>query len=852
MAEIIAICNQKGGVGKCLAPETPVVLSSGKIMTIKQLFYQHYNDYSRKDCQRRDDFFIKPKEKLEVFSLNRELKLIKSKVDYLYRGKTNKLYKIKTNKGKLIKVTAEHPFLTLRNDKLIWLKAKDIEKDDFIATPRQLNFSFPQKNIELTSYLSERIFVKINDKLLIQKHLKTILLYPSDIKNKILFSLLEEKKMVAGDLYKIKNKACIFAHLQKFLKSGIIKREKNGRSYVYFLNKKKLVDYLFHRGFSIKVFQQLNWPKRIIQEFIYYNKSFHYSSPIKPIFFLDKDLAEFLAIILAEGYLGPSRIVLHNTSSNIIKKFISYCEKLGLSYKKEKRGNQWIVNVFKAGTLMKVLYDVFEVPIRGLLKSSQVKIPNKILESPKNVLATYLAAYIDCDGYIAKDRSTLEITSASQENIIRLQYAFLKFGINATIKSAIDSASNSLHPKKRVYYTLTISGSNYLKMILQFFPIKNKNKKKRLQQICYFRHNTNIDIVPVNGLLKKTRKKLGLLQKELGCQGTITDYEDNSNYISYDSLKDILLRIKKNHSIDKNNKELTFLSLLSQSDLFWERIVNIKRINYKGYVYDLTINKNHNFIAGQGAFVVHNTTTTMNLGAYLAAFGKKVLLIDFDAQSNTTSGLGFDYKKFKKTVYNLLIFNDSPQEVIYKTSVFGLHLLPTSPDLIGAQVELDYFPNKEFRLAQVLSSLKPDYDYMLIDLPPSLGVLTVNGLVAADQVLIPIQTEYYALEGLSQLITTINLIRRNLEKDLRILGAILTLYDKRNRLDRMVAKHIRRNFPGYVFRVEIPRNVSLAEAPSFGKPIIQYNPYSEGARAYRQLAQELIKKLETHDDILLM
>jgi chromosome partitioning protein len=241
---------------------------------------------------------------------------------------------------------------------------------------------------------------------------------------------------------------------------------------------------------------------------------------------------------------------------------------------------------------------------------------------------------------------------------------------------------------------------------------------------------------------------------------------------------------------------------------------------------------------------VGKTTTTISLGAYLAAFGRKVLLVDFDAQSNATSGLGFDYKKLKKTVYNTLVLNDSPQETIYKTSVFGLHLLPASPDLIGAQVELNHFDNKEFRLAQILSSIAQYYNYILIDLPPSLGVLTINGLVAANQVLIPIQAEYYALEGLSQLITTIDLIRRNLEKDLHILGAILTLYDKRNRLDRMVAKHLRRNFPGYVFDITIPRNISLAEAPSFGKPIIQYNPYSEGARAYQQLAKELIQKVE--------
>lgn len=242
---------------------------------------------------------------------------------------------------------------------------------------------------------------------------------------------------------------------------------------------------------------------------------------------------------------------------------------------------------------------------------------------------------------------------------------------------------------------------------------------------------------------------------------------------------------------------------------------------------------------------VGKTTTTMNLGAYLAALGKKTLVVDFDAQANATSGLGFDYKKLQKTVYNNLISDYSPKETIYKTSIFGLNILPASPDLIGAQVELSHFTNKEFRLYQILSSIKEYYDYILIDLPPSLGVLTVNGLVAADQILIPLQTEYYALEGLSQLITTIDLIRRNLEKDLKILGAVLTLYDKRNRLDRMVLKHIRRNFPGYVFDTIIPRNVSLAEAPSFGQSILQYNPNSEGARAYKQLAQELIKKLET-------
>jgi len=241
---------------------------------------------------------------------------------------------------------------------------------------------------------------------------------------------------------------------------------------------------------------------------------------------------------------------------------------------------------------------------------------------------------------------------------------------------------------------------------------------------------------------------------------------------------------------------------------------------------------------------VGKTTTCINLAAYLAAGGRKTLLVDFDSQANATSGVGVNYQKLFYTVYHALISSLPPQKIIQKTSIFGLDILPSSPHLSGAQVELNSFPDKEMHLSNALSQVKAQYDYILIDLPPSLGLLTINGLVAADHVLIPIQTEYYALEGLSQLINTIDLIRRNLEHELKILGAVLTLYDKRNRLDRLVVKHIRRNFPGYVFDAMVPRNVSLAEAPSFGKSILQYNPRSEGARAYRQLSQELMRQME--------
>lgn len=241
---------------------------------------------------------------------------------------------------------------------------------------------------------------------------------------------------------------------------------------------------------------------------------------------------------------------------------------------------------------------------------------------------------------------------------------------------------------------------------------------------------------------------------------------------------------------------------------------------------------------------VGKTTSSVNLGAYLAAFGRKTLIVDFDPQANATSGLGINYVKLTKNIYHNLIFGFSLEETIQQTPLFGLDILPASPELIGAQVELNSFEDKELRLKQLLNYVQSQYHYILIDLPPSLGLLTVNGLVAADYVLIPIQTEFFALDGLSQLINTIDLIRRNLGKDLKILGAVLTLYDKRNRLDRSVAKNILRHFPGYVFNVIIPRNISLAEAPSFGQSILQYNPHSEGARAYRQLAEEVIKRLE--------
>lgn len=238
---------------------------------------------------------------------------------------------------------------------------------------------------------------------------------------------------------------------------------------------------------------------------------------------------------------------------------------------------------------------------------------------------------------------------------------------------------------------------------------------------------------------------------------------------------------------------------------------------------------------------VGKTTSAVNLAAYLAAMGKYILLVDLDPQANATSGLGFEPESLEKTLYHSLVGQIYPQELIKRTNLFGYELIPTSSDLAGAAVELVSMPEREFRLLNLLYSVRTNYDYVIIDSPPSLGLLTINGLVAADEIIIPVQTEYYALEGLGQLLKTVNLIQENLGKDLKIKGALLTMFDKRNKLARQVAKEIRLHFPGYVFETVIPRCIRLGESPSFGKTILQHDPSSSGGKAYRQLAEEIIR-----------
>lgn len=238
---------------------------------------------------------------------------------------------------------------------------------------------------------------------------------------------------------------------------------------------------------------------------------------------------------------------------------------------------------------------------------------------------------------------------------------------------------------------------------------------------------------------------------------------------------------------------------------------------------------------------VGKTTTTTNLAAYLAAMGKYVLLVDLDSQANATVGLGINVGAEEGHIYHALINDQNALGLLKKTSIFGFDVLPASQSLAGATVELVNMEERESRLKKVLNSVRSNYDFILIDCPPSLGLLTVNGLAAAERVIIPVQCEYFALEGLSQLLKTVELVRQGLNPDLQVLGVVLTMYDKRNQLANQVVNEVHRNFPGRVFDAVIPRMVSLAEAPSFGKTILQFDPNSKAARSYRQLAEEVIK-----------
>jgi len=237
---------------------------------------------------------------------------------------------------------------------------------------------------------------------------------------------------------------------------------------------------------------------------------------------------------------------------------------------------------------------------------------------------------------------------------------------------------------------------------------------------------------------------------------------------------------------------------------------------------------------------VGKTTTSVNVGAYLASLGKHILIVDIDPQANATSGVGIDHKELEYGIYEALIGHKNIRDVLKRTVIDRFMVAPATAALAGAGIELVSMNEREFILQSLLDQIKEDFDYIIIDGPPSLGLMTINSLVAADDIIIPIQSEYYALEGLGQLLETISLVKENLKPNLNIMGAVVTMYDKRNKLSSLVLDELEKHFPNKIFNTVIPRSVRLAEAPSYGKTIMHYDTNSRGGKAYEMLAREIV------------
>jgi chromosome partitioning protein len=292
-----------------------------------------------------------------------------------------------------------------------------------------------------------------------------------------------------------------------------------------------------------------------------------------------------------------------------------------------------------------------------------------------------------------------------------------------------------------------------------------------------------------------------------------------------------------------------------EGEYFCKRVKNVglALIKRRKIIYNIIVRTRTKYISDWGVYHmgkviaifnqkggVGKTTTNINLTANLGKMGKRILVIDIDPQGNTTSGFGQASRYLENTIYDALLGDEQVKKCIMKSKFRNIDLIPADMQLVGAEIELTGTDAREFRLKKIIGQIKDEYDYIFIDCPPSLGLLTLNALTAADGVLIPIQCEYYALEGVSQLMNTIGLIRNKLNPSLAIEGVLLSMFDKRTNLSVQVVEEVREYFKDKVYKTVIPRNVRLAEAPSYGLPITEYDPKSRGAQAYQALAEEFL------------
>lgn len=307
--------------------------------------------------------------------------------------------------------------------------------------------------------------------------------------------------------------------------------------------------------------------------------------------------------------------------------------------------------------------------------------------------------------------------------------------------------------------------------------------------------------------------------------------------------KDLFKSIRKT-KVSTSNRDKNFAENIQQEKDIIAQMDSLKNLDYSSFKNE--VKEPYKKYIGRVIAIanqkggVGKSTTAVNMSGYLGDLGYKTLLIDFDPQSNSTSGLGIERDNIKTSVYDIIIGNEDPRKAILRTPFKNLYIIPSSIQLAGAEVELVSTMKREYKLKHATDQIKDDYDFIIIDCPPALGLLTINALTSAGEVLIPIQCEYYALEGLGQLINTINLIKENLNENLRITGVVMTMFDQRTRLSEQVIKEVKAYFPDKVYETIIPRNIRLSEAPSYGKPILEYDPDCKGAAAYKNLTKEVV------------